>query len=130
MILPDMWKSKAQKRKDQFERALSEMVPAATRVAEKWQLFSGTLEFRDGIPLAEQIRAFSFPASEFVRSAYPNISATDPIVYFSTLLIGIYLAKTTPIPELLAASQTIEQETGLNGLTEMLTKFVTSTPNR
>ncbi|MEO5493068.1 MAG: hypothetical protein ABIR08_03475 [Sphingomonas sp.] len=125
-----MWKPREQKRRDRFERALAEMVPAATRLSEKWRLFSDTLKFRDGVPLAEQIRSFSFPASGFVKSAYPNISSADPVVYFSALLIGIYLARTTPIPDLLAAAEEIENETGLNGLAEMLRKFVASTPNR
>lgn len=125
-----MWKTKRQKEKDQFERALLEMLPAAMQVSEKWTVYSETFIFKDTVPLHEQVRLFSIPLAEFFRNSYPNISKTDPFVYLATLLIGIYLAKTTPIPELLKVSEYIEQDLGVNGISEMLSRFIDGTPNR
>ncbi len=124
-----MWKSKEKKRKEELERALAEMPHAAEQVAEKWRYFTAALVFKDDVPLAEQIRSFSFPLADFFRSAYPNISKTDPMVYMSALLIGIYLAKTHPIPEVLKAARRIEDDSGIEGIEALVTRFVRRTPN-
>lgn len=118
------------RRKRQFEAALAEMPLAAQRLAEKWVYFERTLKFNDDVPLLKQIQSFSFPASEFVRTAYPNISTTIPAVYLSTLLLGVHLSKTHPIPDLLAVAGEMEQDLEIPGLQQMLKGFIDSTPNR
>jgi hypothetical protein len=124
-----VWKSKELKRKELFERALSEMLPAAFQVSEKWKLFSNTVVFQDDVPLEEQVRIFSQPLAEFFKKAYPNISKTDPMVYLATLLIGIYLAKTHPIPAVLNVARHLDQDLGVGGIEELVKKFVSGTPN-
>lgn len=125
-----MWKSKERKRRETFERALQEMIPAAGQVSVKWLYFGETLPFKEGLPLREQVRIFSHPLAEFFRKAYPSISKTDPEVYLSTLLIGIYLARTHPIPEVLAVAEYLDEQSGVDGIAGMLKAFVESTPNR
>lgn len=125
-----MWKSAKQRRQDEFELALAEMPAASLQVAEKWRLFCDKVVYKAGVPLAEQVRAFSIPLAEFFRSAYPNISKTDPIVYLATLLIGVYLAKTHPIPEVLRVAAHVENELGVCGVEELVAEFIKSTPNR
>ena len=117
-------------REQTFERALSEMPDAAARVAEKWAYYCDALPFHVEVPLAERIRGFSMPISGFVRNRYPNIAQTEPRVYFTVLLMGVYLAKTHPIPELIEAARHIETETEIGGIEEILTNFIRRTPNR
>ena len=106
------------------------MLPAALQVAETWALFDETLKFHDDVTLKEQVRTFSFPLADFFRKAYPNISKTDPFVYLATLLIGIYLAKTHPIPEVLGVARQLDEQLGIPGIEEMLRRFIQGTPNR
>lgn len=124
-----MWKSKERKRKEVFERALSDMLPAAFQVSEKWKMFSDTVTFEDDVPLEEQVRMFSQPLAEFFQKAYPDISKTDPMVYLATLLIGIYLAKTHPIPDVLNVARHLDQDLGVGGIEQLVKRFVSGTPN-
>ena len=124
-----MWKSEDQERRELFERALAEMLPAANQVSERWERFSETLVFNDDVPLREQVRLFSEPLSQFFRKAYPDIASTEPVVYLTTMLIGIYLAKTHPIPEVISVAEYLE-EAGISGISNMLKAFIDGTPNR
>ena len=125
-----MWKTKKQKEKELFERALLEMLPAAMHVSQKWTIYSNTLVFKDTVPLHEQVRLFSIPLADFFRNNYPSIFKTIPVVYLATLLIGIYLAKTNPIPDLISVADYIERDLGVDGISEMLARFIDGTPNR
>lgn len=125
-----LWKSNKQKRREVFERALAEMPSAASQVSEKWANYCTTFAFKDGVSLTEQIRLFSIPLAGFFRTAYPNISKTDPIVYLGTLIIGVYLAKTHPIPEVLAVARHLDKEMGVSGIEELVAQFIKGTPNR
>ena len=125
-----IWKSSKQGKADTFEKALQEMLPAALKVAEKWAVFEETIKFQDDVPLSEQVRMFSFPLADFFRKAYPNISKTEPFVYLATLLIGVYLAKTHPIPEILGVARHLDEQIGAPGIEQMLHKFIQGTPNR
>ncbi|MEP6786062.1 MAG: hypothetical protein ABI898_10020 [Sphingomonadales bacterium] len=124
-----LWKSAKQRKAETFERALQEMLPAALQVAEKWRLFEETVKFHDDILLSEQVRMFSFPLADFFRKAYPNISKTDSFVYLATLLIGVYLAKTHPIPEVLGVARHLDEQLGAPGIEQMLHRFIQGTPN-
>gem|GEM_PF-5304939 len=69
------------------------------------------------------------PISGFIRNSYPNIAQTEPRVYFTVLLMGVYLAKTHPIPELIESARHIEADTKIEGIEEILTGFIRRTPN-
>jgi hypothetical protein len=121
-IVP-FWKSKKPAPEEIFKLALEEMLPAAFEVKEKWLKFNSILKFKDDVPLTQIVKSFSTPLGDFFAKKYPNIFETIPIVYLSTIVIGIHLAETHDAQELKNLARDMEKESHISGIQEIVDKF-------
>ena len=78
-------------------------ISAREDVKAKWIQFNGTVHFKAGIPLSQQIDAFAQPIQELFETKYPALLLGSSEIFWLTIFTAVLEAGTHPKEEMNAA---------------------------
>ena len=125
-----MFKSKEQKDRERYERAMAGAITGLPVLAGKWQYFCETLHFNDDVRLVKRVQLFSTPASKWAYDTYPSLAKTNPIPWFFMLFAAVRSAQTHNDDELNAAMDAFADETKLPALNDLVNALPRARPIR